>query len=157
MFGKYQKMIATKNVQKLAAVVGTIALLSTTGCKNQANTSTAQPSTGSSAIAQPENSSSNPNFQNVTLIDGLENPWGIDWLPNGNMLITERPGQVRLVQNGTLTSNPIPGVPNIFTENQGGLLDIALHPQFAENRLVYFTYSDGTSSANQTQIGRAHV
>ncbi|MEL6490081.1 MAG: PQQ-dependent sugar dehydrogenase [Cyanobacteria bacterium J06634_6] len=99
--------------------------------------------------------SGNSAYQSILLLEGLENPWGIAWLPNGDMLITERPGRLRLVQDGALTAEPIPGVPPLFAENQGGLLDIALHPQFEENRLVYFTYSDGTNSANRTRIARA--
>ena len=145
MFRKLQKMVASEGVRRLANVVSTLALFGIVGCMAQL---------GSSEPSRSGTSGSSA-YQSVLLLEGLENPWGIAWLPNGDMLITERPGRVRLVQDGALTAEPIPGVPPLFAENQGGLLDIALHPQFEENRLVYFTYSDGTNSANRTRIARA--
>ena len=153
-------MTAFVSLQKLAGIVSAIALLGATGCTPQAAPSSpAQNSANdsSAAVAQSDSSSNsdNPNFQTITLVDSLEHPWGLAWLPNGDILITERPGRLRLVQNGTLTPDPIPGVPDLFSANQGGLLDIAVHPQFEQNRLVYFTYSDGTNSANRTRIARA--
>jgi glucose/arabinose dehydrogenase len=87
--------------------------------------------------------------------ENLEHPWGLAWLPEGDLLITERSGRLRIVRDGVLDSTPIPGVPDIFAQGQGGLLDVAVHPRFAENRLVYFTYSQGNTSANRTQIARA--
>ncbi|MCG5060210.1 MAG: PQQ-dependent sugar dehydrogenase [Limnoraphis sp. WC205] len=94
-------------------------------------------------------------FQKVTVIEGLEHPWSMAWLPNGDQLITERPGRLRIVRNGTLDPTPISGVPEVFTFKQGGLLDVSLHPRFAENRLIYLTYSHGTRDANRTRIARA--
>ena len=91
----------------------------------------------------------------VTLVEGLENPWGMAWLPNGDILVTERPGRLRIIRDGQLDPTPIAGVPQVFAVGQGGLLDIALHPNFAENSWVYFTYSDGTRDANRTQVARA--
>lgn len=150
------------NHRALRDAASAIALFIAIGCTAQSPSSrTAQlnpvPDNSPTAVAQsatPEIGSSS-NLQTTALVDGLENPWGMVWLPNGDMLITERPGRVRLVQNGELTPEPISGVPEIFAENQGGLLDIALHPQFEENNFVYFSYSDGTNSANRTQIARA--
>jgi glucose/arabinose dehydrogenase len=72
---------------------------------------------------------------------GLSHPWAIAFLPNNDMLVTERAGRLRLVRNGVLDPNPIPGLPAIRTDGNGGLMDVALHPQFASNRLVYFTYT----------------
>lgn len=89
------------------------------------------------------------------IVENLEHPWGMAWLPSGDILITERPGRLRLVRNGTLDPDPIPGVPPVLAAGQGGLLDVALHPNFAENRWVYFTYADGTLDANRTHIARA--
>lgn len=91
----------------------------------------------------------------LTLVDNLEHPWGMVWLPDGAMLITERPGRVRLVRDGQLDPTPVAGVPAVLAQGQGGLLDIALHPDFAENRWVYFTYASGSSTANQTRVARA--
>jgi aldose sugar dehydrogenase len=72
---------------------------------------------------------------------GLSHPWAIAFLPNKDMLITERPGRLRLVRNGVLDPRPISGLPAIRTDGNGGLMDIALHPQFERNGLVYFTYT----------------
>ncbi|MGG6296671.1 PQQ-dependent sugar dehydrogenase [Leptolyngbya sp. AN02str] len=91
----------------------------------------------------------------VTLAEGLEHPWGIVWLPDGNMLVTERPGRLRIIRNGVLDPNPIPGVPEVLAVGQGGLLDISLHPQFEQNGWVYFTYAAGSRSANHTRVARA--
>lgn len=92
----------------------------------------------------------------VTVADGLSHPWGMVFLPGGDILITERPGRLRLVKNGTLVEEPIPGLPNdIQAEGEGGLLDIALHPEFATNRLVYFAYSVDTGSGLVTAVARA--
>ncbi|MEO1068385.1 MAG: PQQ-dependent sugar dehydrogenase [Cyanobacteria bacterium J06638_6] len=93
----------------------------------------------------------------VTLLTGLEHPWSMAWLPNGDMLITERPGRLRRVSNGVLDPTPISGLPDILAQGQGGLLDIALHPQFETNGLIYLAYADGTRRANRTQVARARL
>jgi glucose/arabinose dehydrogenase len=72
---------------------------------------------------------------------GLDHPWGMAFLPNGDMLVTERPGRLRVVHKGALEPTPIAGLPKIRAAVIGGLLDVALHPKFAQNRLVYFSYS----------------
>ena len=72
---------------------------------------------------------------------GLEHPWAIAFLPGGDMLITERDGRLRIVRDGVLDPRDISGVPQVRTNGNGGLMDVALHPQFAENRLVYLTYT----------------
>ncbi|NJK40038.1 MAG: PQQ-dependent sugar dehydrogenase [Oscillatoriales cyanobacterium RM2_1_1] len=93
-------------------------------------------------------------LQPVTLIEGLEHPWSMAWLPDGSMLITERPGRLRRVRNGALEPAPIAGVPEVLAVSQGGLMDVSLHPRFSENRLVYLTYSHGTPEANRTRVVR---
>jgi glucose/arabinose dehydrogenase len=78
----------------------------------------------------------------VTVVTrGLSHPWAIAFLPDGAMLVTERPGRLRIVRNGVLDPAPITGVPRVRTDGNGGLMDVALHPRFAENRLVYLTYT----------------
>ncbi len=72
---------------------------------------------------------------------GLSHPWAIAFLPDGGMLVTERPGRLRIVRDGVLESHAISGVPPVRTDGNGGLMDVALHPQFADNRLVYLTYT----------------
>ncbi len=93
-------------------------------------------------------------YKITTVLKGLEFPWSMAWLPNGDMLITERPGRLRLVKDGKLEAKSIGGVPNVLVAGQGGLLDVALHPNFAQNRLVYLSYSHGTESANRTRVAR---
>jgi aldose sugar dehydrogenase len=79
---------------------------------------------------------------------GLDHPWGLAFLPDGSgrMLVTERPGRMRIVErNGTLSA-PLAGLPPVVAVGQGGLLDVALHPKFADNRLVYWSYSEAAES-----------
>jgi aldose sugar dehydrogenase len=77
----------------------------------------------------------------VSVVARLSHPWAIAFLPDGGMLITERPGRLRIVREGVLDPQPISGVPAVRTDGNGGLMDIALHPQFAANGLVYLTYT----------------
>jgi aldose sugar dehydrogenase len=96
-------------------------------------------------------------FRQTPVLQGLEHPWGMAWLPDGTMLITERPGRLRMVRQGTLDPTPISGVPPVFAVSQGGLMDVAVHPRFKENRLIYLTYSHGNDQANRTRIARARL
>ena len=72
---------------------------------------------------------------------GLTHPWAIAFLPDGSMLLTERDGRLRLVKNDKLVERPISGVPEVRTDGNGGLMDVAIHPNFSENGLVYLTYT----------------
>ena len=91
----------------------------------------------------------------TAVVTGLEHPWGLAWLPDGAMLITERSGRLRLVRDGALVEAPIAGTPEVLDSGQGGLLDVAVHPDFADNGLVYLTYAHGTGGANRTRVARA--
>ena len=91
----------------------------------------------------------------TTVVDGLEHPWGMAWLPDGALLITERPGRIRLVRDGVLVDAPVAGMPVVFAQRQGGLLDVALHPNFVENRFVYLSYAHGSDDANRVRVARA--
>jgi glucose/arabinose dehydrogenase len=79
----------------------------------------------------------------VPVATGLSHPWSLAFLPDGNMLVTERDGRLRIVRNGVLDAKPIAGVPAVFARVLGGLLEVALHPRFAENRFVYLSYAKG--------------
>lgn len=79
-------------------------------------------------------------LQVTVVARGLEHPWALVFLPNGDMLVTERPGRLRIIRNGALDPTPVSGVPQVRAAGLGGLEDIALHPRFAENHLLYFTY-----------------
>lgn len=96
-------------------------------------------------------------WKSVVVVEGLEHPWSLAWLPGGEMLITERPGRLRIVRDGKLDPTPIAGLPEVFARGQGGLLDITLHPRFGENQLVYLTLSAGTSERNNTVLVRGRL
>ena len=92
-----------------------------------------------------------------TLASGLEHPWGLAQLPDGAWLITERPGRARIYDNGNLSA-PLEGVPRTEEYGQGGLLDVALDPNFQENGFVYFSFADIDASGNAgTAIARARL
>ena len=97
-------------------------------------------------------------FHLVKVTEGLEHPWGLAFLPDGRMLVTERPGRLRIVDDGWLVPEPVAGVPEVWADGQGGMLDVALHPDFAENGLVYLSYSspsdDGDDAATAVARGR---
>src|SRR5215469_7291189 len=87
----------------------------------------------------------------VTAVKGLDHPWGIAFLPDGSQLVTERPGRLRVIRNGVLDPTPIGPLPAMLATGLGGMLDVALHPQFAQNRLIYFAYSKpGEGAGNAT-------
>ena len=76
----------------------------------------------------------------LVVTKGLNQPWSMAFLPDGGILITERPGRLRIVRNGVLDPNPIAGLPQVRAQSLAGLMDLALHPKFSENKLIYFTY-----------------
>ncbi|MCH8568120.1 MAG: PQQ-dependent sugar dehydrogenase [Balneolales bacterium] len=89
-----------------------------------------------------------------TIFEGLEHPWSVAWLSDSDMLITERPGRLRLVRNGMLLPEPLSGVPAVFADGQAGLLDVSLHPDFQNNGFVYLTYAAGNDDENRTTLAR---
>jgi glucose/arabinose dehydrogenase len=109
-----------------------------------------------SATAQTVTSSAGP-LRVETIARGLDHPWGLAFLPDGRMLVTERPGRLRLVgRDGTL-SPPLAGVPKVFARGQGGLLDIALDRDFASNATVYFCFAEPGEGGARTSLGRARL
>ena len=99
------------------------------------------------SVAIPEDSraqihrSTLHDYRVVPVSDGLQNPWSIAFLPGGDILVTERPGRLRVIREGMLLPDAIPGVPEVFARGQGGLMDVQPHPDFASNGLIYITYS----------------
>ena len=97
-------------------------------------------------------------YRVVTFVEGLVEPWSIAFLPNGDALITERPGRLRIVRQGKLLPQPVDGVPAVLHSGQGGLLEVAPHPTFASNRMLYLTYSkplaDGKEATTALVRGR---
>ena len=115
----------------------------------------AQPTTSAIATAtnNPNNKQRNSiGFKQVTIAQDLERPWGMAWLPDGAILITERVGRVKILRNGILEQIAIANIPNLFVSGQAGLMDISLHPRFAQNSLVYLTYSTGNLQSNHTSV-----
>jgi len=80
-------------------------------------------------------------YRVVTVADGLVHPWSIAFLPDGDMLVTELPGRLRIIRDGVLLPDPVEGVPEVVAMGQGGLLDVVPHPDFASNRLLYLSFS----------------
>ncbi len=94
-------------------------------------------------------------FEVVTVAQGLEAPWGLAFLPGGKMLVTEKPGRLRVVAADGTLSAPVAGLPTIATRGQGGLLDVALDPAFATNQLVYWSFSEALEDGtNHTAVAR---
>src|SRR5690606_25322379 len=93
-----------------------------------------------------------PSIQVQTVADGLSHPWALAFLPDGSMLVTEREGNLRHVSDGV--SDPIAGVPEVDSRGQGGLLDVAIDPQFEENRLVYLSFAEAGDGGNGTAVAR---
>lgn len=102
-------------------------------------------------------SSDEHRFEVVTLVDDLRHPWGMVFLPDGDLLVTERPGTLRRVRDDGRVSEPIAGVPDVDARRQGGLLDVALHPDFTSNRLVYLSYAGRGEGGSNTEVARARL
>jgi aldose sugar dehydrogenase len=105
--------------------------------------------------AQGSISSEQATFELVTVTGGLEHPWGMAFLPDASILVTERGGRLRIVRDGQLDPEPIAGVPPVYASGQGGLLDVALDPGFASNRLIYLSYAAEGDGGNITRVARA--
>jgi glucose/arabinose dehydrogenase len=94
----------------------------------------------------------------VKVVEGLEHPWGLAFLPDGRMLITERPGRLRIVsKDRRLDTQPVSGLPSITAYGQGGLLDVALHPRFEQNGLVYLSYAARGEGGIGTEVARGRL
>ncbi len=104
--------------------------------------------------APPAANSGTVKLQVSELATGLEYAWGAAVLPDGQILVTERAGRLRVIRDGALVAQPVAGVPPVLDAGQGGLFDVALHPQFAENGLVYLALARGTQQENRTAVVR---
>ncbi len=92
-----------------------------------------------------------------TLATGLQNPWGMEFLPDGRILIVERPGNLLIWGDGQLHGDPVSGLPEIWAHGQGGLLDVAMHPDYNENGWLYFAYASPGEGGGNTAIGRGKL
>ena len=97
-------------------------------------------------------------FRVVTLVTGLEHPWGLAFLPDGRMLVTERPGRLRIIdKGGKLDPRPVAGLPPVAALGQGGLLDVAVHPRHADNNLVYLAFAARGQGGIGTEVARGRL
>jgi glucose/arabinose dehydrogenase len=92
-----------------------------------------------------------------TVASGLANPWALAFLPDGRMLVTERPGRMRIVTLEGQVSPPLKGVPEVWASGQGGLLDVVTDKSFAQNRTIYFCYAERTAGGGRTAVARAKL
>ena len=114
------------------------------------------------AFGQPETlaqtmKSDEHEFRVVKVVEGLTHPWGLAFLPDGRMLVTERPGRLRIVKDGKLEPQAVSGVPQVAQHGQGGLLDVALHPRYAENSFVYLSFAARGSDGVGTEVARGKL
>lgn len=105
----------------------------------------------------PVNTSENQKFQVDTLAKGFNNPWGLAFLPDGKILITERKGEILVFENGKIQEQKIQNVPAVFAKGQGGLLDIQAHPDYTNNGWIYLSYAKPEGDAGATTIARAKL
>ena len=94
-------------------------------------------------------------FRVVTVAEDIQHPWSIAFLPDGDMLFTQRTGELRIVRDGKLLPDPVEGVPETRVINQGGLQEVAVHPEFENNRILYLSYSKPNGSRGTTALVRA--
>ncbi|MBI3703099.1 MAG: PQQ-dependent sugar dehydrogenase [Rhizobiales bacterium] len=112
-------------------------------------------STATARAADPVFPSSAGDIRVETVARGLVHPWSLAFLPDGRMLVTERPGRMRIVARDGALSPPLAGVPQVFARGQGGLLDVILDRDFARNRTIYFSYAEPFDGGGRTALARA--
>ncbi|MFW5824525.1 MAG: PQQ-dependent sugar dehydrogenase [Marinobacter sp.] len=113
------------------------------------------------ALASPADQAqaqSTANYHLETVVSGLEHPWSLAFLPDGRMLVTERPGRLRIVsENGELEPEPVAGVPEVFNQAQAGLFEVLPAPDFEDSGLLYLSYACGSPAANHTCLARGRL
>src|SRR6266511_738899 len=114
----------------------------------------AHPPPGQGAGEVETSSQSQTSFKVETVISNLEVPWSIVWAPDGRMIFTERPGRVRVYENGKLRAQPLFVVPDVEPRGESGLMSIALHPQFSSNHLLYLSYAYNGGNGQRVRVAR---
>ena len=125
------------------SLLGSVAGLLATGCASAAPQGTVETEAARLRV--------------VEVADGLEHPWSLAFLPDGDILVTERPGRLRLIEDGRLRPEPLAGVPEVHARRQGGLLDVAVDPEFAANRTIYLSYAHEGEGGTTTRVMRARL
>ena len=124
-----------------------------TSCMAPAN----EPVLGQGAPRSPTPKIMAPPGSVTTVAKGLEHPWGLEFLLDGRMLVTERPGRLRIVARDGTLSAPLTGVPEVYARGQGGLLDVALDPAFAKNQTIYLSFAEPDDGLAGTSVARAKL
>lgn len=114
------------------------------------------PNSAATQAVHSESTLTIPAYTISVIAETLEHPWSLAFLPDGRLLITERPGRLRLIDGNTL-STPIDNVPPVYAKSQGGLFDVVLHPDYANNGWLYLSYAHGDKHANATRLLRARL
>ena len=110
------------------------------------------------AFTLPKEKKKNNSFEVKVIAEGLEYPWGMVFLPNGDLLVTEREGRLRRVSDRKLQEAAITGLPdNMYIEGQGGLLDVTIDPEFSDNNLIYFSYAGSGEGGAGTEVAKARL
>lgn len=136
-------------LNRLTLVV--VSLLIGTGCSSGQNDKSGNTRTGK----RTSTPATTTEVEKQNLASGLDHPWGMAFLPDGRLLVTERVGRLRILDKNNNLSESIAGVPKVFNEGQGGLLDIALDPDFKNNSFVYLSYAEpGANNTASTALGR---
>ncbi|MEC7765708.1 MAG: PQQ-dependent sugar dehydrogenase [Pseudomonadota bacterium] len=110
-----------------------------------------------SASAQRVYYAAHHDYRVVTVTEGLMRPWSMAWLPSGDMLVTEMPGRLRIVRDGQLLPEAVPGVPEVLYTGQGGLFEVIPHPNFSENRWIYLSYAKEEGDTSVTAVVRGRL
>jgi glucose/arabinose dehydrogenase len=134
---------------------GLAATAMTTAAMTAAAVPVVAPATAQEVITTVESSAGPIAVTEVT--GGLVHPWGMDWLPDGRMVVTERPGRVRLVDADGALSAPLAGAPEVFAEGQGGMLDVRVDPAFADNRRLWLAFSEPGAGGASTALGHGRL
>lgn len=111
----------------------------------------------SAQAAAEQHDSEKHSFRVTTVADGLEHPWAVAFLPDSRILITERPGRLLVLDPDSGERTAVDGVPAVSSINQGGLLDVVLHPDYDDNGWIYFSYAAGGDDGHATQVSRARL
>ena len=111
----------------------------------------------SHSIADPVLSTQLHTVRSSVIVSGLNHPWSMAWLPDGRLLITERRGTLRVVENGKLLPVPVAGLPKITEHGQGGLLDVVLHPDYAKTGWIYWSYNAAEDGQHGTEVARGKL
>ena len=142
----------------LRALSGALLGTAVAACRSSTDSRAAQPPAFGEAQRSPTPAPTSGVVRADPVARGLEHPWALAFLPDGRMLVTERPGRLRVVTAAGAVSAPVAGVPAVFATGQGGLLDVALDPAFAANRLVYLSYAEpGDGGTAGTAVARGRL